>query len=110
MEENIESRQHFKRDIISVLIGLQITIFMGTYMTLPGYVIPYLNNNSGKFILFFLLTWQSLGLALYLYSPLKTERKILFAIQTIALVILFLAPFNLVYLLGPVMSHPTMAM
>ncbi len=110
MEEAASNQKNLKRDIISVFIGLQFTIILVTYMATPGYIIPFFFHSTGRMILFFLLTWQSLGLALYMASPIEKNRNILFAAQTLAFVILFIAPFNLVFFLGPAFTYPRMAM
>lgn len=101
MEVNIEQRKDTKREIVSIAMGLQFGCFALLYLATPGYLASFLNHSSGKTILFTVLLWQALGLSLYAYLPLKTERTFLFTFQTISLLIFFLAPFTIAYLLAP---------
>lgn len=110
MEEIANNHKNLKRDIASVFIGLQFTIVFMIYMATPGYVTPYLYNSTGRMVLFYLLTWQSLGLALYMFLPITKDRKVLFAAQTLTFVILFLAPLILTLSVGPIVTQPRMAM
>lgn len=104
--EVVEENNNFKRDFVGVSVAIQFTIFFITYAASPGYLIPFLNNPIGKAVAFILLLWQALGIALYAYSPIEPKRKILFGLQTIGLLIIFLAPFSLAYLLFPALSTP----
>lgn len=109
--EEIEESNNFKRDFVGLSVAIQFVILFISYAATPGYIIPFLNNPLARTVAFLLLLWQAFGIALYAYSPVEPQRKILFGLQTTALLIIFLAPVSLAYLLGPVVSTPrTMAM
>jgi len=111
VETITEQKNNFKRDFAGFAVAMQFGILFITYIASPGYIIPFLNNPIAKSVVFFLLLWQVLGLALYAYSPVGPERKILFALQTVVLLLVFLAPFTLTYMLGlAVPTQPMMAM
>lgn len=108
MEENIEPRKDIKREIVTIALGLQFGCFALLYMATPGYLTPFLNGPLGRSLIFLILLWQALGLALYAYSPLKTERSFLFTFQTVFFLIIFLAPFTITYLIAPAATSSRM--
>lgn len=111
MEEPFKSDENLKRKLVAATVAVQFGLLFIMYSATPGYVIPLFQITIAKTIVLFLLLWQSLGLALYRYSPIYRHRKFHFALQTVVLIVVFMAPFSLVFLIGPaVPTHPIMAM
>ncbi|MDX2105112.1 MAG: hypothetical protein SFY67_01810 [Candidatus Melainabacteria bacterium] len=107
--EEIEERNNFKRDFVGIAVAVQIIFFINTYAH-ADFLISLLNNPAGRTTAIFLLLWQALGLALYAYSPVEPKRKILFSLQTILLLIVFLAPLSFAYIVRFAVNTSTMAM
>jgi hypothetical protein len=96
---NINQERIHIRTFYGISIGIQIFMYLATYVMTPGYIVPLLNQPVARLIILLLFFWEvvAAGVHWYLAPVSKINRTVLFA-----LILLFIyVPGYLFPMLGP---------
>lgn len=92
-KEDIEEQKRLTRQLFKTIIVIQVCMISGTYLFLPYYFVPFINNFYGRFACVLFTIWQVLGLTFFWKNSVKSTR--------VAAAVFFCGPLTLCTLLGP---------
>lgn len=97
--ENIGQERIHIRTFYAISIGIQIFMYLSTYVMTPGYIVPFLNQPVARLLILLIFFWQfvAAGVHWYLAPVSNLNRTVLYG-----LILLFVfAPGYLMPMLGP---------
>ncbi len=97
--ENVGQERIHVRTFYAISIGIQIFMYVATYVMTPGYIVPLLNHPIARLIILLIFFWEIVAAGLHWYfAPVSnTNRTVLY---TLTLIFIFL-PGYLFPMLGP---------
>ena len=94
--DDLKARLRFVR----VWIAVELLIYTSTYLTYPGFLIPFLNHPGARSIFTGVMAWQFLGVFLYI-KPKEIKNQFLKLIFTLVFSVLFGLPVLVAPTLAP---------
>ncbi len=88
------------RNFVLIWAGVVLALYLMTYLAIPGYIIPFLNNPIGRLVAILLCVWQLIGSIAFILIPFNMRTWVR-VVQKILFILVLVVPNLLAALLGP---------